>query len=257
MAIRTVIIEDEPAIARRLEQLILKVDQDIEVIQKLAGVAEATEWLKEHRQSCDLLFMDIRLNDGLSFKIFDQITTSIPVIFVTGYDEFALEDFKVNGIDYILKPFHEDQIRATLSKYKSLVKSEQSNFRSQLDRVLQDLQQARSAYKNSFLVHHQDKLIPLKVEAICWFYTAQELVYAYTNNGQRYIIESSLERLEEELEPQKFFRANRQFIVNREAIENVDFYFNGRLLININPRPTEKILVSKAKAPQFKSWLAN
>ena len=100
-------------------------------------------------------------------------------------------------------------------------------------------------------------MIPLKVETINWFYTAQELVYAYTNNGQRYIIESSLERLEEELEPQKFFRANRQFIVNREAIENVDFYFNGRLLININPRPTEKILVSKAKAPQFKSWLAN
>jgi len=254
MSLKVAIIEDEPAIAQNLEQLLCELDPSLKVLIILTGVQESVAWLKVHITDCDLLFMDIHLNDGLSFDIFKEIAPGPPVIFVTAYDRFALEAFSVNGIDYILKPFQYQQLAHTLQKYNSLSSRNASIDVDTVSRLLTALTPA-STYKKSYLVQYQEKLIPVKVSAISWFYTEKEVVYAFTQEGRRYIVEATLEKIQEEVDPNLFYRANRQFIVQRRAIQHIDFYFNSRLIVHVLPKSHEKIIVSKAKAPMFKKWL--
>ncbi len=253
MSLKVAIIEDEPAIAQNLEQLLCELDPSLKVLTILKGVQESVTWLKVHITDCDLLFMDIQLNDGLSLDIFKEIAPGPPVIFVTAYDTFALDAFRVNGIDYILKPFQDQQLANTLQKYKNLSR----NTGIDMDAISKFLSVLTSAntYKKSYLVQYQEKLIPVKVSAINWFYTEREVVYAFTQEGRRYIVEATLEKIQEEVDPNLFYRANRQFIVQRDAIQNIDFYFNGRLIVHVLPKSHEKIIVSKAKSPMFKKWL--
>lgn len=253
-----VIIEDEPGIARNLEFLINEIDSNINVLKKLSSVKETVKWLLENLEACDLLFMDIRLSDGLSFEIFETITPSIPVIFITAYNDYALDAFKCNGIDYILKPFDKFQISLALNKYKNLTKANKESLSN--DKMIELLNYFKEhginyEYKKSYLVHYQNKLIPLNIDKINWFFTEQEIVYAYTVDGIKYIIDSTLEKIVAEINPTQFYRANRQYIVQRKAIKDIDFYFNGRLVLNVLPKPQEKIIVSKAKATECKKWL--
>ncbi|GLU42744.1 LytTR family DNA-binding domain-containing protein [Allomuricauda sp. NBRC 101325] len=255
MPINIAIIEDEPAIARNLEFTLKNLEPEIKVLQKLDSVKGSVEWLQEHIGECQLLFMDIRLIDGLSFEIFNSIPPSVPVIFITAYDHYALEAFKVNGLDYILKPFQTEDVEKALKKFKSTM-GNKTGENDKIHELLNYLQNnTQKSYREAYLVHYQNKLIPLPVDKIQWFFTEQEIVYAHTADGKKYTIESTLDKILAEISPKLFFRANRQFIVQRWAVRDIDFYFNGRLVINVEPKTHEKIIVSKAKAPEFKKWM--
>jgi two-component system LytT family response regulator len=261
MSLRTAIIEDEPATARNLKFLLQELDPEIEVLAILGGVKEAIAWMQQHAAECDLIFMDIRLNDGLSLDIFGKVSIDAPVIFVTAYNDYALQAFKANGIDYILKPFDEDDLQQALARYRRLTSrpSGQSGPSgsidvTQLQQLVATLRQPPS-FRQSFLVHFRDRLIPLTVEEIAWFYTAEETSYAVTGDNKKYIVEGTLEALQDQLDLKAFFRVNRQFIVHRKSISEISQYFNGRLLVKTIPESPDKMLISKARVPEFKAWM--
>ncbi|HWB24997.1 MAG TPA: LytTR family DNA-binding domain-containing protein [Chitinophagaceae bacterium] len=253
MNLRVAIIEDEPATARHLKHLLGELEPGIEVLATLSSVASAIQWLQANAHNCNLLFMDIQLTDGMSFKIFDELDLTLPVIFITAYNEYALKAFKANGIDYVLKPFDEEALARSIEKFKKFYNPGGDMLLPQLQNVLQQLKM-QPAYKRSFLVHYRDKLIPVNTADIQWFYTQHETVQAATATGN-YVIEDTLEKLQIQLDPAQFFRANRQFIINRHAIQEVNFFFNGRLLLKVNPAPKENILISKARVAEFKQWM--
>ncbi len=249
------IIEDEPVIARNLQHILQDIDPAITVAAILPGVAESVSWLQQHAHTCQLIFMDIRLNDGLSFEIFEKVRVEQPVIFVTAYNDYALQAFKANGIDYVLKPYDTEEISAALQKYQKLTGNAFSTGnQEQLLRLIGAVQQ-QPVYKQSFLVHFREKLLPLEAAQIAWCYTNNEVVQACTLDNKQYTIDFTLEQLQQQLEPQAFFRANRQFIVQRRAIQEVHFFFNSRLLLKVLPDAPEKILISKARVPAFKAWM--
>ncbi|SFD61883.1 two component transcriptional regulator, LytTR family [Chitinophaga sp. CF118] len=256
MSLRVAIIEDEPATARNLQHMLLDAAPEAEVLVILPGVAEAVSWLQQNAQQCDLLFMDIRLSDGLSFEIFSQVHITLPVVFITAFDDYALQAFKANGIDYILKPFDDGELKQALVKFNRLRnQSGGADGYAQLLKIAESLKGNPASYKQSFLVHTRDKLIPVTVAQISWFYTANEIVYAGTTDYKQYVIDGTMEQLQQQLDPAIFFRANRQFIIQRKAILEVDFYFNGRLSVKIDPPAKEQILISKARVPEFKQWM--
>lgn len=251
MSLRVAIIEDEPATARNLRHMLQDVAPGTEVMAILPSVTAAVPWLQKQMHTCDLLFMDIRLSDGLSFEIFSQVNVTLPVIFITAYDDYALQAFKANGIGYILKPFDEAELSQAIQKYRMFRQDDNST----LLKLVTQLKEPAAGYKQSFLVHNRDKLIPLTAANIAWFYTAHELVYAGTMDNKQYIVDFTMEQLQQQLDPAVFFRANRQFIVQRSAIQEVDFYFNGRLALRVHPEAKEQILISKARVPEFKQWM--
>jgi DNA-binding LytR/AlgR family response regulator len=254
--IRVVIVEDEPVTARNLAHVLQNVDENIIVTISLPDVKEAVEWFNANPSAYDLVFMDIRLADGVSFDIFKQAEILKPVIFVTAYNDYAIQAFKNNGIDYILKPFDEAEIELAVNKFKRwIIQSPKNEDNQPFAQLLAQMKSLAKPHKKSFLVHFRDKLIPVETVKIAWFYTAHEIVYAQTTDGQQYNIEFTMEQLEQQLEPDMFFRANRQFIINRKALTEVDFYFNGRLSLKMKPEPPEKILISKARVPEFKKWV--
>jgi len=259
MTIRIVIIEDEPATARNLQFLLREIEPNIEVLAVLNSVKESIAWIKANNSRCDLFFMDIRLNDGISLDIFSEVAIEAPVIFVTAYNDYALQAFKANGIDYILKPFDESDISAAFQRFRRLT-GRNDGTPAHPDQYAQLLDLAKNiraqrTYKQSFLVHFRDKLLPLPVENISWFHSANEVTTATTTDDQKFTVDFTLEQLQEQLDPGFFFRVNRQFIVHRKSIREVDFYFNGRLLLKTRPAATDQMLISKARVPEFKAWM--
>jgi two-component system LytT family response regulator len=274
MPLRIAIIEDEPATARNLKFMLQEIDPTIEVLATLGSVKEATAWLEHKFAFCELIFMDIRLNDGLSLDIFNKVSITAPVIFVTAYNDYALQAFKANGIDYILKPFDEKDLEQALTRFRRLtghasaaptspstghattasIPPQTPITADQLQKLAASLLQPPS-WRQSFLVHFRDRLIPLTVEEIAWFYTAEETSYAVTHDNKRYIVDGTLEQLQDQLDPRAFFRVNRQFIIHRKGIAEISFYFNGRLLLKTLPESGEKMLISKARVPEFKAWM--
>jgi DNA-binding LytR/AlgR family response regulator len=243
------ILEDEAPAARNLVSIIDKL-----IIKKtltiLESIAETLEWFKENR-SPDLIFMDIHLADGSSFEIFNHAEITCPIIFTTAYDEYALQAFKVNSIDYLLKPVTAEAVKKALDKLDKLSNQQPSSI--DMKALLPLLQ--RREYRRSFLVHYKgDKLIPLRVEDIAAFYIESGVVRSITSLGQTYNMDQTLEDLEVMLNPTNFFRANRQTIISRDAVNDIDLWFNGRLSVNLKGRIFGKVIVSKAKAPDFKKW---
>ncbi|MBB6001409.1 LytTR family DNA-binding domain-containing protein [Arcicella rosea] len=256
--LRLVLVEDEVVTARNLEYVLKNLNEKISILAILQSVSEAINWFENNQSPYDLVFMDIRLADGLSFDIFKKVNINRPVIFVTAYNDYAIQAFKNNGIDYILKPFDEQEIEQALAKFENLTKpSEQELDGKKLAQLLDNVNAGLKSYKKSFLVHHRDKLLPLETAKIAWFYTSNEIVYAHTLDDKQYIMEFSMEQLEQQIDPALFFRANRQFIVNRKAILEIEFYFNGRLSVKVKPEPTEHILISKVRVSVFKNWMNN
>lgn len=250
--IRIVIVEDEPAIARNLH-FILNEIESVQLSGILTSVDASAKWFEENIDNYDLVFMDIRLSDGLSFDIFNKTKITSPVIFITAYDEYALTAFKSNGIDYILKPFDKKDLQTTLDKFKTFTKFDALQENENINHLLKELKQ--SQYKQSFLVHFRDKLIPVAAQAIAYFYTTNEVTHAVLCDKRKLIVDFTLEELQQQLNPQNFFRANRQYLVQRSAIKEVEFYFNGRLLLIVEPNPQENVLISKARASEFKEWM--
>ena len=251
---KVVIVEDELAASDNLTYLLQKIAPDIEVIKVLDAVRTAIDFFSKP-QEMELVFMDIHLADGLSFEIFDQVSIDTPVIFTTAYDQYALKAFKVNSIDYLLKPIDEDELAKALAQYRHQFQEKQGISEHQVQGLLNLIQTQVKTYKTSFLANHRDQLIPLKVEKIAYFRIDTGIVKSITFDKQSYPMDHNLEDLENELDPTMFYRANRQIIIHRDAIENIKFHFNGKLIVTVNPNCSERIMVSKAKATDFKKWM--
>ena len=247
---KALIIEDETAAALNLKAILKQAAPDIRVVDTLESVEESVDWLRANPQP-DLLFMDIHLADGDSFRIFDAVEVTAPVIFTTAYDRYALEAFKVNSIDYLLKPLNAADVQRALGKLMRLSKGERSDYGSRV-RTL-----AAARREQTFLVHVRDKIIPLKREDIAFCYTCNEKVTAYTFAGASYPLDKTLEALQAVLPEADFFRANRQFIVARRAVKEIAVWFGSRLSLSLVLETPERIVISKARVPEFKAWLTS
>jgi two-component system, LytTR family, response regulator LytT len=250
---KILILEDETEAAENLQRLVQRLEPGAKVVGVLDTVLQSIAWLKSAEQP-DLVFSDIQLADGHSFEVFEEVPIQCPVIFTTAYDEYAIKAFQVNSIDYLLKPVSENALGKALKKFRDLKNQFPDSVLEKMNHFFQNNKPAKN-YRRSFLVRFRDKILPVKVEDFAFFYVKDGLVYGHTLQNQTYHIENTLEELERQLAPDLFFRANRQFIVFREAISEISLYFNGRLLLKTHPSSTESILVSKERAPLFKIWM--
>ena len=250
---KAVIIEDEKIAAQSLKSVINQLDASIEVLAILQTVEDSVEWLTNNPQP-DLLFVDIHLADGSSFSIFDKVKVKCPIIFTTAYDEYALKAFEVNSIDYLLKPINKDDLQRALNKYKNLKgQSDAIDYMSVVNQLLAHTN-AVNNYKEYFLVPERDKLIPLATKDIAFIYIDLKLIKAVTYSGKVYYMNQNLDELMSQLNPKKFFRANRQYIIAHEAVKDISIWFGNKISINLTVPTEEKIIVSKARVSEFKNW---
>lgn len=247
---KAVVVEDEFVAAQSLQRLIAQIDDSIEVLTVLQSVEESVDWFSEN-PSPDLVFMDIHLADGSSFSIFDKVEIKCPIIFTTAYDEYSLKAFEVNSIDYLLKPISKDNLERALVKLENLT-AKQDNM-SQVAEMLASLQ-SKPKYKTHFLIPHKDKLLPLAVDQIAYIFSEYKMAKIVLNSQQSFVIDSSLDEISKQLDPDLFFRANRQFIVAHKAINDMSQWFNGKLSVNLAVPTPERIIVSRARISEFKSW---
>lgn len=250
---RVVIIEDEVPAAEKLERYLQKYDPSIEVIARLNSVKDSVDWLSVNQDKADLLFMDIQLIDGLSFQIFQQVQVKKPVIFTTAFNEFALDAFKVNSIDYLLKPLTFTDLSAGLKKLEAL--REQLKPAEQQERIQQVFTNLKpKEYKNRFMVKLGEHIRSITIDQISLFFADGRDVYLVTNQNRKFIIDYTLEALEDILEPKLFFRLNRTFILHINSIKDVLVYSNSRLKITLHQEFDREIIVSREKVVDFKSW---
>lgn len=247
---KLLIIEDETAAAKNLRSILQSVTPDAQILDTIDTVVDSVEWFKSN-PAPDLVFMDIHLSDGESFKIFEMVNVVSPVIFTTAYDQYALKAFQTNGIDYLLKPIQEEEVRRAVEKWRLLTGVDRSDYTSKVDKLVAE----HHDECQNFLVRFRDKLIPVSQNEIAYCYTCEEKVYAYGYNGERYQMEYTLEALHGMLSPKRFYRANRQFIISRDAVVDVSVWFGSRLSVNLKVEIPEKIIVPKARVSEFKQWL--
>jgi len=229
-----------------------QVADDMQVVAVLQTVDECIEWFSLNTAP-DLVFMDIHLADGSAFSIFEKIQVSCPVIFTTAYDEYALKAFEVNSIDYLLKPIDEKSFRRAVSKFRNLA-SPKSGSADMVANILAAFKETKRVYKSNFLIPYKERFIPLSTDKIACLYTENKMVKIITDDNQAYSMDSSLEDLFTQLDPAVFFRANRQYIVSHKAIKDISVWFGSKLSINVAVPVPEKIIVSKARVPEFKAW---
>jgi len=251
---KVLIIEDEIPAAEKLERYLKKYDADIEIIATITNAKQSVAWLKENQEQVDLIFLDIQLTDGMSFQIFQQLEVKKPVIFTTAFNEFALDAFKVNGIDYLLKPITYTDLSSSLKKLESL--REQLHQRvSQNERIRQALDNAKTReYKNRFMVKLGEHIRSFTTDQINLLYADGRDVYLVTTQNRKFIIDYTLESLEEILDPKLFFRVNRTFIIHINAIKDVLIYSNSRLRVSLVDDFPKEIIVSREKVNTFKEW---
>lgn len=250
---KALIIEDEVLAAQSLQKLITEVAPDTEVIATLQSIEESVGWFHENPMP-DLVFMDIHLADGSSFAIFEQVEINCPIIFTTAYDEYALKAFEVSSIDYLLKPINRNDLTRAMNKYKSLVANNSIDNQAITD-LLQNLGTTKK-YKSCFLVPERDKLIPLATANIAYFYIDTKTVKAITLDDHTYYMSQTLDDIMLQLNPNDFFRANRQFIVSRKAVKDLTIWFGNKLSLNLTVNIPEQIIISKAKVSEFKNWFS-
>ena len=249
------IIEDEYPAAEHLERLLLRSDSTIRILTLLDSVEAAIRWL-QNNDSPDLILSDIQLSDGLSFEIYEQVLVKSPIIFTTSYDEYAIRAFKLKSIDYLLKPIKYEELTRAIEKYHTLRHAfTEDDHAARLEQLLDNLSHTGRSHKKRFLVKQGEQLIPITDEAAAYFYTENELVYLVTHTSKKYVLDYTLEQLHHLIDPVKFFRINRQMIVNMSAIQQIHTYFGSRLKLQITPSPNENVFVSKGKVRNFKQWL--
>ena len=249
---KAVIIEDENIAAQALQSLVQEIDPEMEVLTILQTIEESVEWLEENPMP-DLVFMDIHLADGSSFAIFEKVDITCPIIFTTAYDEYALKAFEVNSIDYLLKPINKADLERALKKFKSLTSKPD---KASLEGLLAQMGGLKKKYKTCFLIPERDKLIPLATSNIAYIFIDTKTVKAITMDGHTYYLNQTLDDIMAQLDPEVFFRANRQFIISRAAVKDISIWFGNKLSINLLVSVPEKIIVSKARVGEFKSWFA-
>lgn len=248
---KVVIIEDEELAARRLETLILECAPEAGVIAKLESVEDAIEWFRGH-PAPDLIFLDIHLEDDLSFTIFEKVKVESPIIFTTAYDEYAIRAFKMRSIDYLLKPIVKEELAQSLVKFREFTSGRQQPDMEALFRMITS---GVPAYKERFSITVGQKIKSYATSDIAWFYSEEGITFIVVNDNHQYPIDFSLDDLSTQLNPKEFFRLNRQFLVKLSSIKNVHIYPKSRLKLELLPPADREIFVSRDKVTRFKEWL--
>jgi DNA-binding LytR/AlgR family response regulator len=248
---KIVIIEDEQFAARRLESMIHSYDSSIIILAKLESVEESVEWFKTNPQP-DLIFLDIHLEDDISFAIFDKVQVTSPIIFTTAFDEYAIRAFKLNSIDYLLKPIDQEQLNNAISKYKAWNGKQQG---VDLSKLYELISKKEITYRERFSVAFGQKIKSFELAEIAYFYSKEGLTFAVLTDLKHYPVDYSLDNLLEELNPKDFFRINRQYLVKHSSIKQVHVFPKSHLKLELSPKPKEDIFVSIDKVTSFKKWL--
>jgi DNA-binding LytR/AlgR family response regulator len=250
------LLEDEYPAAERLQRLLMQAAPDARVVAHCDTVAGAVQWLRTNPEP-QLILADIHLADGISLDVFDQLVVTTPVIFTTAYDQYALQAFKTHSVDYLLKPIKLPELQAALQKLRqwhspALAASEVAQ---RLQALLSSPISAGGQPKSRFLVRQGEQLLPVQAADVAWFQSRNETVTLVTLSGQRYLVDYTLEQLEQLLDPRHFFRLNRQFIAQLSAVQRLHPWFNGKLKLDLQPAPADEVVVSREKAAAVKSWL--
>lgn len=253
---KIVIVEDEPYAQQELLRLLKNSGREFELINTMDSVEESIQWFSDNDHP-DLVFLDIQLADGLSFDIFNEIELKSAVIFTTAYDEYAIRAFELNSIDYLLKPVKSEALEAAMEKFDKMKRNMAAPHAGIDEGKLQKLLQLMSAknYKNRFLTRIGDQIKSIDIRDTAYFKAEDNLVFLLGTDGRKYIIDYTLEQLEGMLDPERFFRLNRTFIVALSSIEKTSKYFNSRLLVELDPPTDEQVLISRVKSKEFLEWL--
>lgn len=253
---RIIIVEDELHNFRLLKGMVETLRPEWKIVEGFESVKDTVAWLKSN-SAPDLIFMDIQLADGISFSIFDEVKVESMVIFTTAYDEYALRAFQVNSIDYLLKPIKQEKLRLAIEKFENIIQlstgSEQS--RPDYSELLQVISQGEKKYRKRFLISGATSYFKLNADEIAWFYTENRVATAVTFQGKKHVVDLTIEKLEEQLDPEVFFRTNRSTIVHINAIHKFENHFGGKLVLRLLPPCNESITISRLKASEFKKWV--
>ncbi len=250
---RVLVIEDEQPAAKRLSRLITDLRPRAEILRFIDSVEDAVEYF-EQGEKPDLVFMDIQLADGISFDIFSKTTVNVPVIFTTAFDHYALKAFKVNSIDYLLKPVEPEELKNAIEKFESIHLSE-PKMRNDFATMLKEIREKGENFKKRFLVKTAGRLAFVHVEDIAFFFSDDGNTFLVTAENDRFLIESILEDIEEHLDPTIFFRINRKMMISLKAIKRIEPHFNNRFLLQLLPEFEEEVVVSRQRSAEFRKWL--
>jgi len=259
-----VIVEDEQHSARMLEGMIQSIKKDWNIVSILESVKQTVEWFKKNEMP-DLVFMDIQLTDGISFSIFEQVQIDSMVVFTTAYDNYAIQAFEVNSIDYLLKPIKEKKLEHAIDKFEKIVNrvnveiASNSSFENSTapnyGELLSAIKEEKKVYRQRFLISGASAFFKIDIKDIAYFYTVNRVTFAVTFDGKEHIIDVTMEKLEEQLDPSKFFRANRSQIICLDVIYKFEAFFGGKLNLKLIHPFKETVTISRLKATEFKNWL--
>ncbi len=252
---KILIIEDEPQAASRLQKMIRKLEPVAEIVGTIDSVQGVVDWLNNNAKP-DLMFMDIQLADGLSFEIFDSLEVDVPIIFTTAYDEYALKAFKVNSVDYLLKPIEEEDLANAIRKYKKLSSVEEDRSQA-IDRISNAVSMLTKKFKERFVTKVGEHLKFIEVSDLMYFVSEEKITFGYTRDNKRYILDYTLEQIEGLVDPKIFFRINRKYIVSLNCIQDMISHTNSRLKIVIKGSDDRDVIVARERVQDFKSWLDN
>jgi DNA-binding LytR/AlgR family response regulator len=247
------IIEDEPQAAQRMETLVKELIPESKIAGKIDSVKKSVQWLKNNPPP-DLLLMDIQLADGISFQIFEQHDVKSPVIFTTAYDAYALKAFKVNSIDYILKPVDKEELNKALKKLQSFSKNE-SETKLLLTNIGQAVEMLMKKYKSRFVIRVGEHLKTVEVENIRYFHSQEKATFCVTDDNRNFILDFTLDQLEDMVDPEIFFRINRKYFVRSGAIQDIISYTNSRLRLILKGSQDNDVIVARERVQEFKEWL--
>lgn len=250
---KILLIEDEDPAAKRLQKMLKEIEPDAEVSDNIVSIASAVKWFNENALP-DLIISDIQLSDGLSFEIFKAIEILCPVIFTTAYDQYAIEAFKVNSIDYLLKPIKKEELGNAITKYK---KTKPAAPSIDINQLLKTFNNPAAAYKQRFVVRYGEHIKTITIEEVAFFYTEDKINFLTTKEGRRFTIDFNLDTLESMLDPKTFFRINRQYIISIQSIAEMFTYSKSRVLIKLNPPAKHETVVSTERSADFKLWLGD
>lgn len=249
--IKALIVEDEKPAAQRLQHMLASVSNEITIVGQTDSITTTVNWLKNH-PSPDLIFMDIQLGDGLSFNIFKEIRVEAWVIFITAYDEYAIRAFEVNSVDYLLKPLKEERLARSIHKYQSLSGHKKA---FDIDEVIRAISAERQNYKKRFMISLGSKIKSINTVDIISFQVIEKNTFAFTNEGRSFPVDYSLDAIEELVNPEGFFRINRQAIVNHAGIKRISVFSKSRIKLETTPKSETELLVSSKKSNAFRKWL--
>src|SRR4051812_29112870 len=250
---RILIVEDEELAVKKLLKTLAATGVAADIVGTTDSIKSSVQWLQEN-PAPDLILMDIELADGQSFEIFNLTQVKSPVIFTTSYDEYALKAFKVNSVDYLLKPVQSDELQAALNKFTQLKNTKQDISIESLVKELQQKLQTKE-YRKRFLVKHAQKLVSIDVEDIAYFYSDGRLNFFKTTDNRKFVVDYTMDEMEEMLNPEKYFRISRSFYVSIDSVDKIDEYFGNRLILGLRPVLDKEALVSREKVSEFKKWL--